>query len=121
MTANPYRDPRLAGAYQRGNQMPARSLRAWAEVVTSYGPKRADVVLDVGTGTGMFAAAIAELDDSRITVGVDPSSSMLVVALRRNNHPRVSYVAGHAAALPIATDSCDLVLLSRVIHHLADR
>jgi SAM-dependent methyltransferase len=69
----------------------------------------------------MFAAALAEIDNSGRTVGVDPSPAMLVEAQRFNSHPRVRYVAGDAAALPIADGCFDLALLSRVIHHLLDR
>lgn len=119
--AQPYQDPRLAGAYQRGNEMPARSLRAWAELITSFGPAGGSATLDVGAGTGMLAAALAELDGSGLVVGVDPSPPMLVEAQRFNSHPRVRYVAGDAAALPVAGHSFDLALLSRVIHHLLDR
>lgn len=121
VSAHPYQDPRLAGAYQRGNAMPARSLGAWVDKILSFGPADRSATLDVGTGTGMFAAALAEADDSGVTVGVDPSLAMLLEALRFNSHPRVRYVAGEAGALPIAADRIDLALLSRVIHHLADR
>lgn len=69
----------------------------------------------------MFAAALAEVEDSGLTVGLDPSLAMLVEAQRFNSHPRVRYVAGDAAALPITCECVDLALLSRVIHHLLDR
>jgi len=119
--AQPYQDPRLAGVYQRGNELPASSLRAWVDLITSFGSDGRSTTLDVGAGTGMFAAALAEVEDSGLTVGLDPSPAMLVEAQRFNSHPRVRYVAGDAAALPISRECVDLALLSRVIHHLLDR
>lgn len=101
--------------------MPAASLRAWTELISSFSVAPRPVAVDVGTGTGMFAAALAAVRDVRITVGVDPSAAMLRQAARNSRHPRVRYVAGDAAALPVAGDSVDLALLSRVIHHLPDR
>lgn len=121
VSAQPYQDPRLAGVYQRGNAMPTSSLQAWVDKILSLGPVDRSATLDVGTGTGMFAAALAAADVSGVTVGVDPSPAMLMEALRFNSHPRVRYVAGEAGALPIAANSIDLALLSRVIHHLPDR
>lgn len=121
MTAQPYKDPRLAGVYERGNAMPGSSLRVWAGLIASFGPDDRSATLDVGTGTGMFAAALAESMPSGFTLGVDPSPGMLVEAQRLHSHPRVKYLAGDAAALPIASECFDLALLSRVIHHLRDR
>lgn len=116
----PYQNRRLARVYQRGNEMPPTSVRAWVDVVTSFGPAP-EFTIDVGTGTGMFAAALAELPGSKLTIGVDPSAAMLAEARRFSSHPRVRYVAGEAGALPARSRRFDLALLSRVIHHLPDR
>jgi SAM-dependent methyltransferase len=114
----PYLDARLASVYRAGNDMPAESLRAWAELIAACSPARSPDVLDVGAGTGMFAVAMARWAAARKVIAVDASTSMLAHADRREN---VRYLTADAAALPIASERFDLALLSRVIHHLPDR
>ena len=121
VVSQPYEGSRLAGAYQRGNEMPARSLQSWVGLITSFASPGQSRIVDVGAGTGMFAAALAEGATSRCVLGVDPSRAMLSEARRHNTHPRVGYVVGDAGALPVAAQRFDLALLSRVIHHLPDR
>lgn len=117
----PYEDPRLAGVYEQGNEMPSASLRAWAELISAFSPVARPAIVDVGVGTGMIAAELARVASPKITLGVDPSVAMLRQARRCNGHSGVEYVAGDAAALPVQSNQFDLALISRVIHHLADR
>ncbi|MDH6122609.1 SAM-dependent methyltransferase [Kitasatospora sp. GAS204A] len=119
-TGAAYQDPRLASVYERGNEMPAASLRAWAELIAGYAPG-GRAVLEVGAGTGMFCAALAEVLPAAEVTGVEPSAPMLAEAERHNAHPRVRYLAGPAEALPVPDAGFDLALLSRVVHHLPDR
>ncbi|MEW1861454.1 class I SAM-dependent methyltransferase [Streptomyces sp. NPDC088194] len=120
-----YEDRRLAGSYHAGNDMPDASLRAWAGLIADCAPVPAPRVLEVGAGTGMFAAALARWTDARLVVGVEPSPAMLAEAHRL--HPaahrpdRLHFAAGRAEAVPLRPRSVDLALLSRVIHHLPDR
>jgi ubiquinone/menaquinone biosynthesis C-methylase UbiE len=116
-----YADPRLAGAYQRGNQMPAAALRAWTGLFGSALPGPGLVVAEVGAGTGMFSAAMARWLPVRAVLGIDPSGPMLAQARRFSAHPAVRYLAGAAEALPLRRGSAGLILLSRVLHHLPDR
>ncbi|MCX4745057.1 methyltransferase domain-containing protein [Kitasatospora sp. NBC_01287] len=135
-----HEDPRLAAAYQRGNELPAASMRAWAELIVGSAPEwsaggdsagdagefgggAADglAVLEVGSGTGMFCAALAQARPAARVTGVEPSAPMLAEAELHNPHPRVRYLAGPAEALPVPDGSYDLALLSRVVHHLPDR
>jgi ubiquinone/menaquinone biosynthesis C-methylase UbiE len=116
-----YDDDRLAGVYHPGNQMPRRSLREWAKLIGSFSPRPSPVVLDVGAGTGLFATAIAHWLPVRAVIGIDPSVPMLTRARQAGAHPGVHYAAGAAEAIPARHQVFDLVLLSRVIHHLSDR
>ncbi|MDH6131200.1 ubiquinone/menaquinone biosynthesis C-methylase UbiE [Kitasatospora sp. MAA4] len=123
---NSYTDERLAAAYQSGNEMPADSLRGWAELFLREAPVPASGtvglrLVEVGAGTGMFCAALADLADGALVVGIEPAAPMLAEAVRRNARPRVRYLAGSAEALPVADAGFDLALLSRVVHHLPDR
>jgi ubiquinone/menaquinone biosynthesis C-methylase UbiE len=113
-------DPRLAAAYERGNDLPAASLRAWVELIAGQLTESSSI-LEVGAGTGVFCAALAEQLPKAQVIGVDPSEPMLAEAARHHAHPRVRYLLGAADALPLPDDSCDGALLSRVVHHLPDR
>jgi len=66
-------------------------------------------VLDLGCGTGMVAAAIAE-SVPRV-VGVDPAEAMLEVARSRPGGDRVHWVQGDARKLDLG-ESFDLVILT---------
>ncbi|MFJ5608362.1 class I SAM-dependent methyltransferase [Streptomyces sp. NPDC093221] len=116
-----YDDERLARSYESGNEMPDDALRAWVGLIGSYVDRPAPDVLEVGSGTGMFAAAMARWIDGASVLGVDASEAMLSEARRHHPHPSVRYAHGTAEALPAGDDAFDLALLSRVIHHFPDR
>lgn len=73
-------------------------------------------VLDVGTGTGHFAADLAM--QGWTVVGIDLSPEMLDVARRKESTVRL--VLGDAAALPLASQSFDLVLSVTALEFVAD-
>ena len=75
-------------------------------------------VLDVGCGTGNYAAALIE-STSCLVSGVDPSRQMLDAA--RASAPWESLGQGDAERLPFGDDSFDVVMSTDVIHHIADR
>jgi ubiquinone/menaquinone biosynthesis C-methylase UbiE len=78
-------------------------------------------VLDVGCGTGGFSRAIAE-DASAAVTGLDASARFIAFA-RRMPAPRsgaVDWVVGDAERLGLDDGSFDRVLLSLVLHQLAD-
>ena len=74
--------------------------------------------LDVGCGTGNYAAVLTERVGCRIS-GVEPSAQMRERA--RNAAPWESLAAGAAEALPFPDASFDLVFTTDVIHHIGDR
>jgi ubiquinone/menaquinone biosynthesis C-methylase UbiE len=74
-------------------------------------------VLDVGTGTGIFAEAFAGLGIE--VAGIDPNSELLNLA--RGHAPRASFQAGIAEKLPFEDASFDLVFLGHVLHETDDR
>jgi ubiquinone/menaquinone biosynthesis C-methylase UbiE len=75
-------------------------------------------VLDVGCGTGNYAAALTKATGCRVS-GVDPSRRMLDSA--RDAAPWESLVQGSAESLPFPSDSFDVVISTDVIHHIGDR
>ncbi|WP_422769500.1 class I SAM-dependent methyltransferase [Plantactinospora sp. WMMC1484] len=58
----------------------------------------ANVVLDVGCGTGSLAILLA--GSGRTVVGVDPAEASLAVARRKDPAGRIRWIHGDAAAVP---------------------
>ena len=72
-----------------------------------------DRVLDVGTGPGPVAAAVAERGAKPI--GLDFSETMLTEA--RRGHPDIEFRAGSGEALPFGDNAFDVVVGNFVLHH----
>jgi ubiquinone/menaquinone biosynthesis C-methylase UbiE len=102
----------VAGAYERtwhpSFEPVARDL---IDLVT---PAPDDAVLDVGTGTGVVAAAAAEQARHRVLVGVDPSLPMLRSA---RVHAPLAPVAAQSPDLPFPARTFDVVVANLVISH----
>jgi len=79
-------------------------------------PRGDERALDVGTGAGTLAVALAPL--VREVVGVDIVPQLLDRA-RANAPANVTFVEGDATALPFESDSFDLVCTRRTLHHIA--
>jgi ubiquinone/menaquinone biosynthesis C-methylase UbiE len=100
----------------------ARHRRVHPEVLRQllasglFGPKTR--VLDVGCGTGNYAAALTSATGCLVS-GVDPSQRMLDWA--RGAAPWEFLEQSNAESLPFANDSFDVVLSTDVIHHIRDR
>lgn len=73
-------------------------------------------VLDVGTGDGQIARALA--DQGCEVVGIDPTSNQIRVAAQRSGGP--IYVQAGAAQLPFADGSFDAALACLVFEHIDD-
>ena len=73
-------------------------------------------VLDVGTGTAIFAEAFSK-QDSQVT-GIDTNPKMLEVA--RSRVPGGFFQLAAAEKMPFSDDSFDLVFLGHVLHETDD-
>ena len=71
-------------------------------------------VLDVGCGTGVVTAAAAAR--GAVATGADMAGGMLAVA--RERHPDLTFVAADAEALPFDAASFEGVVASLVVNHL---
>lgn len=121
-----YSDPELAQFYDLEN--------GWAEDL-DYCASLADgcaSVLDLGCGTGLFAASLTQRD----VVGVDPAAAMLDIAAKRTGGDRVHWMQGDARTVRLdrrfdlvvltghafqvfLTDEDRAAALRTIAHHLA--
>jgi len=82
--------------------------------------KDGDRVLDIGCGYGAVARSIARARPAAVVVGVDYDADQLAQASRGNNPPNLSFM--HAdATRSVPTGPWDVVILSNVLEHLANR
>jgi SAM-dependent methyltransferase len=72
--------------------------------------------LDVGTGAGVLALAIAPLVGDVVGIDLVPE---LLEAARRSAPSNVTFVEGDAVRLPFADGEFDVVGSRRTIHHIA--
>ena len=96
----------------------ADNLAFWVPVIVEAGRiSRDTLVLDVGCGTGGFSRAVADTAGARVT-GLDVSQKFIAHARRQSSG--VEWVVGEAERLAFAAETFDRVLLSLVLHQLAD-
>ena len=117
---------RIARHYDLMNTLMTVGLdRAWrAAAVRAARPPPNGLALDVGTGTGKLALALAGALPRGLVVGADFTQPMLRVgqpALRR--HPagrRVAFVVADALSLPFPSDAFDCVVSGFTVRNLGD-
>ena len=98
----------------------ASSIRL-QEVLDLARPKPGDLVLDVATGTGNTAFALAA--HVRRVVGLDLTREMLLEGRRlaaERNIANVDWVIGDAMQLPFQEETFDLYAVRAAPHHFAD-
>jgi ubiquinone/menaquinone biosynthesis C-methylase UbiE len=85
------------------------------EVREFVGPGGDERALDVGTGAGALALALAPL--VREVVGLDPVPELLELA-RARALPNTEFVEGDGTALPFPDGNFDLAGTHRTLHHV---
>jgi 2-polyprenyl-3-methyl-5-hydroxy-6-metoxy-1,4-benzoquinol methylase len=119
-----YADPAMADTFEQvrfGGPIGALLAETQERVLVDFvGPIAGRAVLDVGTGTGRAALALAA-QGGTIT-GVDASSEMLRVARERAQARGLAatFTPGDAHALPFETGSFDVAVCLRVLMHTPD-
>src|SRR2546423_7448891 len=88
-----------------------------ARLVQSVRAHPDDVVLDVATGTGLVARAIAERYGCHV-VGLDRSADMLSAAAARDGH--IPLVRARAESLPFPDGSFDHLTFTYLLRYVDD-
>ena len=105
---------RAAAAFVGARHLARDGLSGWREAVGRYlGPRPGMRLLDLGSGTGAWAAAFVEWYGIEV-VAVEPAAAM------RDRSVCRPVLAGDAAAIPLPDGSVDGVWMSTVIHHVPD-
>jgi ubiquinone/menaquinone biosynthesis C-methylase UbiE len=106
-----------AAAFKAVREVPRDGLSEWREAVRRHlRPSQGMTLVDIGAGTGAFAAAFSDWFDLSV-LAVEPSAAM------RDQIPRtlaIQVLEGNASALPLPDESADAAWLSLVIHHIPD-
>jgi ubiquinone/menaquinone biosynthesis C-methylase UbiE len=110
-------DEPTAAAFKAVREIPRDGLSEWREAVRRHlRPSQGMTLVDIGAGTGAFAAAFSDWFDLSV-LAVEPSAAMRDQIPRT---PAIQVLEGNASALPLPDVSADAAWLSLVIHHIPD-
>ena len=107
-----------AQAYERFMGRWSRSL---APLFARFaGVTDGDAVLDVGSGTGALAAAIAKAAPSSRIIGIDPAAPYVALARSQHGSSAISFEVGDAQQLRFATATFDRTMALLVVNFIPD-
>lgn len=107
--------------YAQGRALPVDAIQRYMDVFGAHLPAvRPLVGVDLGSGTGRFTPALADAFGGPL-YGVEPADGMRDAAEAGSRHPRVSYLAGRAEAIPLPDATADFVLMFLSWHHVTDK
>jgi SAM-dependent methyltransferase len=111
LDANAQRFSGFADLYDAVRPVPPAVL---ADVITSYAGGRPQLVIDLGSGTGLSTRWAATW--SATAIGVEPSADMCERATAATAESNVSYRSGWSNATGLADGSADVVLAVQALH-----
>ncbi|MFJ2957224.1 class I SAM-dependent methyltransferase [Streptomyces sp. NPDC087270] len=124
-------DRATAEQYRLAREVPRAGLSAWRAAIEAAVEATAErtpgltpgmTVLDVGAGTGGFAAALHDWFGVHV-VAVEPAEAMRALIPRApatDGRPGIEALAGRADALPVPDGGADAAWLGSVLHHIPD-
>jgi ubiquinone/menaquinone biosynthesis C-methylase UbiE len=110
---------RMASIYDSGRALPLEWLDAWRIELAPYFLPAPRAVLDLGSGTGLWAEVFATWFSAAI-VAIEPSDAMRRAAADKGLHSGIVMAGGTAERIPLRDESCDCAWLSTVLHHIDD-
>lgn len=116
-------DNSVASAYD--NVLVPVLFESWAaRLIEEYGPWEGGHVLDLATGSGIFAQLVAgQVGPGGMVLGVDINSEMLALAKKRcaGLTPEVKFIESPASPLEISSDSVDVVVCQQGFQFFPDK
>jgi ubiquinone/menaquinone biosynthesis C-methylase UbiE len=110
----------IPAAYDRARDHGPEVLDLWMrETAAQLEGRSITRILDLGCGTGRFSQALAARFNAEV-IGLDPSVRMLERARDKQHDGRVHYQRGCAEAIPLPSQSVDLIFISMSLHHFSD-
>jgi ubiquinone/menaquinone biosynthesis C-methylase UbiE len=110
-------DDQTAAAFKAVREVPRGGLEHWRDAVRRHlSPARGMTLVDIGAGTGQFAAAFSDWFGLSV-VAVEPSAAMRAQIPCRSG---IRVLQGDASAIPLPDGSADGAWLSLMIHHIPD-
>ncbi|WDI30374.1 metalloregulator ArsR/SmtB family transcription factor [Hyphococcus flavus] len=103
----------------RSLHLPEKDIES--RIIELAGEKTVDLFVDLGTGTGRMLEIFADLYKSAI--GYDLSHEMLAIARANLDQAGITHAQarhGDLFALPLESQSADIVCLHHVLHYLAE-
>ncbi len=123
MLAGSYRkywDAHVADAELVARTEGFRDLRD--RIIERAQPRPEHTVLDLGSGTGLLALAIAPHVDTVWAVDISPAMcDYLRTKAESAGLENIKVAVGSAVSLPLVEDSVDVVISNYCLHHLRDR
>jgi ubiquinone/menaquinone biosynthesis C-methylase UbiE len=111
----------IPAGYDRGRDLAPDMLALWMRALKGHvDTQPVEKILDLGCGTGRFSEALAGHFAADV-LGVDPSTKMLERAMNKCRNSRVRYLRGQAEAIPLHSESVDVVFISMSFHHFWNR
>jgi SAM-dependent methyltransferase len=112
--ANPFHDRRLAEIFEAIGESDRGDLDPYFAIVDEFSAKK---IIDVGSGTGVFACGLARR--GLTVIAVEPGPAAMALAELQPSAERVQWVHGDAAAMPVA--GADMVTMTgNIPEHMND-
>jgi ubiquinone/menaquinone biosynthesis C-methylase UbiE len=110
----------LTGFYDPVLRLTTRERRFKSQLLDQLSPGPGERILDLASGTGTFALAVADRAPGVSLVGIDADAEVLRIAGRKQlgRDTTVPFVRGLSYRLPFATGTFDQVASSLFLHHL---
>src|SRR5437762_13300796 len=107
-------DEQTAAAFKAVREVPREGLSEWREAVRPHlRPSQGMTLVDIGAGTGAFAAAFSDWFDLSV-LAVEPSAAVRDQIPRT---PAIQLLEGVASALPLPDESADAASHPLVLRH----
>jgi SAM-dependent methyltransferase len=121
MTASNFGQDAMFSEAQAYERFMGRWSRELAPLFVRFaGVRDGDTLLDVGSGTGALAAALAAAAPSGRVIGIDPTASYVALARAGQEGERVRFQVGDAQRMDFADATFDRTLSLLVVNFIPD-